>query len=249
MIRKYWWCSFAAVKNFPRIIFILCLCCMGIMPVVGQTVIAFQGFEGTGADNWTFTPPTQNNVAPILPAGVANYGAGYAATGNFSIRAGGGGTGCGSGGTNCINGAGSGGTCMNNSNGDIVQFAPINIQCYSGVTISAAYRTHVFCVGTGLDGPDRLYFEVSLNGGAWTTVATVSGTNNCVWDYTTNPVVCGGTPVANPYVYNVPAGTQTVAFRTRVQRDRSDEVYYIDNVKITGTGGSLAPVSIQHINP
>ena len=221
----------------------------GVFGTFAQTTIAFQGFEGTSADNWSYTPPTQNTVAPILPVGAANYGAGYAATGNFSMRAGGGGTACGNGGGNCMTGSSTGGTCMDNSNGDIVQFAPINIACYTGVSISVAHRTHVVCVGAGLDAADRLYFEVSLNGGTWTTTATVTGTNNCIWDYATNPVVCGGSPVANPYVYNVPAGTQTVAFRTRIQRDRSDEVYYIDNVKITGTANTLPAVSIQHINP
>lgn len=248
-MRKHWRSSFAAVKNSLLIISSLLLCCTGFMSAAAQTMIAFQGFEGTGADNWAYTPPTQNNTAPILPVGAANYGVGFAATGNFSMRAGGGGTACGSGSSNCMTGSSNGGTCMNNSNGDIVQFAPIDIQCYSNVTISAAYRTHIVCIGAGLDAADRLFFEVSLNGGGWTTVATIIGTNNCVWNYTTNPVVCGGTPVANPYVYNVPAGTQNVAFRARIQRDRSDEVFYIDDVKLEGMGVSLTPVSIQHIDP
>lgn len=227
------------------------LFCLGYGSAAAQVTIAFQGFENTPADNWSFTPPSQNNVAPVVTVGAGSYGAGYAATGTGSIRAGGGSNACGSGSANCINGAGNGGSCSNNFNGATVEFAPVNISCYTGVSLSAAHRTHVSCggQGQGLDGPDRLFFEVTLNGGAWTTLATIQGTGNCAWDYTTNPVVCGGSPVANPYVYSVPAGTQTVAFRVRIQRDRADEVFYLDNITLTGTPVPLPPVSIQHIDP
>lgn len=237
------------MKHVLRI-FSFCLLGFG-SAASAQTTIAFQGFEGTGSDNWGFTPPTQNNVAPIVPVGAGNYGPGYAVTGTGSVRVGGGGTACGSGSGNCMNGASTGGSCTNNFNGATVEFAPVNISCYTNVSLSAAYRTHQLCTnqGQGLDAPDRLFFEVSLNGGAWTTLATVTGTNNCAFSYSTNPVVCGGSPVANPYTYSIPVGTQTVAFRVRIQRDRGDEVFYLDDVSLTGTPVPLPPVSIQHIDP
>lgn len=189
----------------------------------------------------------------MVPVGAGNYGVGFAASGNNSMRAGGGSPACGTGGSNCFAGTNNGGTCMNNSNGDIVEFAPVNVACYSNIQLSVAYRTHPLCAGSsgeGLDNGDNLKFEVSLNGGAWTTVATVAGNNNCTWTYLDSPVQCGSNAaVANPYQYAVPAGTQTVAFRVRIQRNRSDEVFYIDNIKLTGiTNGALGPVSIQHIN-
>lgn len=237
-----------------RFVFILFIVITSFLSLAlhAQTVIAFQGFEGTPADNWAFTGPVQNNVAPVVSVGVANYGAGYAATGNASIRVGGGSTACGTGSGNCINGVASGASCSNNLNGNAVEFAPVDISCYQNVQVSAAHRTHVFCSGQGqgLDASDRLFFEVSLDGGAWLTISTVIGSNNCVWTYATASVSCGGNPaVANPFVYGVPAGTQTLAFRVRVQRDRADEVFYLDNVTISGTSTNLTPISIQHINP
>lgn len=216
-----------------------------------QVTIAFQGFEGSPSDNWGFTPPSQNNTPPIVQVGAGNYGPGYAVTGTGSVRAGGGSNACGNGSANCINGAPNGSACTDNFNGAIVEFAPIDVSCYTGVSLSAAHRSHVSCPGQGqgLDGPDRLFFEIALNGGAWSTQATIQGNANCDWDYTTNPVTCTATPVANPYVYTVPAGTQTVAFRVRIQRDRADEVFYLDDVTLSGTLVPLPPVSIQHIDP
>lgn len=229
---------------------------LGAWGVSGQVTIAFQGFEGTGADNWGFTPPTQNASTPAVTVGAGNYGAGYAVTGNNSIRVGGGSTpaNCGTAASiNCITGGG-GGNCSSFLNGASVEFAPINISCYSAVSLSVAYRTHSLTIcssgGSGIDSGEQLFFETCINGGPWTTQASVIGTGDCGWTYATTSVVCGGNPaVANPYQYNVPAGTQTIAFRVRIQRNRSDEVFYLDNLTLTGTPMSLPPVSIQHIDP
>lgn len=213
-----------------------------------QVVIAFQGFEENASDTWNYTPPTQNPNTPQVIVGAGNYGAGYANTGNGSMRFGGGSTTCATGSGNCVAGTTNGGSCNNNPNGNIVTFAPVDILCYNSVAISVAYRTHVFCSsqGEGLDAPDRLYFEVSLDGGAFMTVSTINGTNNCVWTYATSPVTCAGPAVVNPFVYNVPAGTNTVAFRVRLQMDRSDEVMYIDDVTISGFPVSVTTMPIYH---
>lgn len=238
------------MKKSLYIFTFLCLF-TGMFTGRAQTVIAFQGFEGAPADNWAFTPPSQNPTAPMVTVGAGNYGPGYASTGNNSIRVGGGSTACGTGSANCINGSAGGGSCTNNFNGAIVEFAPVNVQCYTGVTISAAHRTHEQCggQGQGLDGSDQLFFEVSLDGGTWASAASITGSLNCVWTYTTTGVSCNGDPaVANPFVYNVPAGTQSVAFRVRVQRNRADEVFYLDDVTISGTPTPLPPLAIQHIN-
>lgn len=238
---------------FLPVLFTANLLAVSVFSCFSQVTIAFQGFEGTSADNWGFTPPTQNTTLPIVQVGAANYGSGFAATGVNSMRAGGGSPACGTGGMNCFVGTSNGGTCTNNSNGDVVAFSALNVQCYSNMQLSVAYRTHPLCQsnsGEGLDSGDFLYFEVSLNGGAWTIVATVAGSNNCTWTYLTSTVQCGSNAaVANPFLYAVPAGTQTIAFRTRIQRNRTDEVYYIDDVKLTGTANGLSAVSIQHIDP
>lgn len=219
-----------------------------------QQTIAFQGFESSALDNWNFTPPSQNPNLPQVTVGPGNYGAGYSRTGNNSCRLGGGSTTCGTGSANCVNGSGSGGSCSNNLNGQEVSFEPIDVSGFTDVNVSVAYRTHILCGngGSGFDASDRVFFEVQLNGGAWNTVATILGGNDCVWTYTTNPVQCGGNPaVANPFVYQIPECTSTVAFRVRILINRTDEVFYIDDVALSGTPGGIVfnPIQIQHIDP
>lgn len=210
-----------------------------------QTVIAFQGFEGTADDTWTYTAPTQNAALPQLIVGAGNYGAGYAKTGSFSMRFGGGSTTCGSGSGNCINGSSGGGGCNNNSNGADVTFGSVDVACYENIQIAVSHRTHQLCSGQGqgLDSGDNLNFEVSINGGAFVSQATVIGANNCGWTYTTAPGCSGG--VANPYVFNVPPGTLTIALRVRLAFNRSDEVIYLDDVKLSGDelSGALPSIS------
>ncbi|MFN4123968.1 MAG: hypothetical protein ACK4GL_11785 [Flavobacteriales bacterium] len=219
-----------------------------------QQTIAFQGFESSAQDNWNFTPPTQNPSLPQVIVGIGNFGVGYSRTGNNSCRLGGGSTTCGTGSSNCVNGSGSGGSCSNNLNGLEVEFAPIDVSGFTDLTISVGYRTHILCSngGSGLDASDRVFFEVQLNGGAWNTVATILGSNDCTWTYTTNPVQCGGNPaVANPYIYHIPECTSTVAFRVRILINRTDEVFYVDDVTLSGTPGGIVfnPIQIQHIDP
>jgi hypothetical protein len=127
-----------------------------------QSVIAFQGFEGLGSDNWTFTPPFQNAALPQVVVGANNYGPGYSNTGNNSMRIGGGSQTCGLGSANCINGSANGGSCQNNQNGNSVVFEAVNTSCFENIRVSAAYRTHVLCTsptiqGQGFDSGDRVY--------------------------------------------------------------------------------------------
>ena len=244
--------------NQSRILFIIIVFLTGFISAIAQTTIAFQGFEGTGADNWGFTPPTQNTATPMVTVGAGNYGTGYAATGTRSMRIGGGSPvngcdGASANSINCITG-GAYGNCVDYFNGSTVEFAPVNISCYSAVTLSVAHRTHLLTLcpsgGSGLDSGEQIRFETSLNGGPWVTQRTILGSGDCGWLYSTTSVVCGSNPaVANPYVYNVPAGTQTIAFRVGIQRNRTDEVVYLDNLRLSGTSNGLSAVSIQHINP
>lgn len=200
-----------------------------------QILIAFQGFEGNPGDNWNYIPPTQNSSFPQVVVGANFYGFGFAKSGSYSMRSGGGSTTCGVGSSNCLNGDSQGGSCTNNPNGTTVEFSDIDVSCYSNVTIEASHRSHFLCSGEGqgFDNSDYLFFEVRLNGGAWITIDTLQGASNHTWTYATNPAGSAMT-VDNPWTYTLAPGIQTVAFRTRCVTNRSDEVYYIDDVKLSG---------------
>ena len=205
-------------------IILLTFLLFGISHSEAQTVVAFQGGEGTPADNWNFTPVT--NAGGPLPPGIV---ATYPRTGSYAIRAGGGNnTGC-SGGANCIVGGQATGCPMH---GKIITFDPVNIACLADVKITAYHRSHIFCSGNGFDSGDYLYFEVRLNGGSWINAGTLAGFGDMTWTYANSPVGNSST-VPNPFVYNVPAGTNTVQFRVRGVLNRSDEVFYLDDVSLT----------------
>lgn len=218
--------------------------------LLSQVTLAFQGFEGLPSDNWAFTPPTQNLNTPMLAVGAGNYGAGYAATGARSLRMGGGSTTCGSGSGNCIINTPNGGSCTNNLNGQSIEFEQVNVECFENVQLSVKHRTHVFCTGQGqgFDAGENIRFEVNLNGAGWTMVGQLNGNANCVWLYSDNPVVCGASTIPNPFVYNIPNGTQSVAFRVVININRTDEVLYLDDILLTGIQSVLPPITIEHIN-
>jgi hypothetical protein len=199
---------------------------LSIFGLKAQTTIAFQGGEGTPADNWSFQAIT-NAGGPIPPGIVATH----SRTGAFALRAGGGNTaGC-SGGSNCIAGGGSTGCPMH---GNTIQFDPINVACLDNVQLTVHHRSHTFCSGNGWDAADSLKFEVQINGGAWTTIASMITLGDFAWTYATNPVGIPAT-MPNPWVYAVPPGTNSFAFRVRARVNRSDEVFYLDDISLTTT--------------
>jgi hypothetical protein len=239
--------------------------CLGFTFLNAQVVtLAYQSFEGNAADTWNYTAPFQNAALPQVSVGAANYGAGYAKEGANSMRIGGGSTSCGTGSANCLNGDSNGGRCSDNLNGGQITFEPINIACYYDVKVSVAYRTHNNCTpsnptanGTGMDDEERIFFEISEDGAPYSIAATIVGADDCRWDYTLNSVVCGSNPAtANPFVYPVPETIprkSTVSLRVRLQINRSDEVLYLDDIKITGKFGgtfSYPPISCAaYVNP
>lgn len=221
------------MEALGRLATVIVICAFTFLALPAQTVIAFQGGEGTPADNWTFQSIASVG-GPILPGIVPTF----PRTGSFAIRAGGGNTaGCSSG-ANCIAGGGATGCPMH---GSTIQFDPINVSCLSGVQLSVYHRAHTFCAGDGFDATDNLNFEVRLNGGAWTTIQTMASTGDYVWTYATNPAGIPAT-IPNPWVYNVPVGTSTFEFRVRATVNRSDEVFYLDDVTLTtSTAGYSFP--------
>jgi len=221
---------------------LVCFCSLGISFLQAQVVtLAYQSFEGNAADTWNFTAPFQNAALPQVPVGAANYGVEYAKTGLNCMRIGGGSTTCGTANSpNCLINSAVGGSCSDNLNGNQLTMAVVNIGCYYDVQISVSYRSHTFCAsgGTGFDNDDRIFFEISENGSPFSIAATVSGFNNCSWNYLSSPVVCNSIPqLTNPFVYNVPPGRSTISLRVRLQINRSDEVLYLDDIKITGKFG------------
>jgi hypothetical protein len=216
-------------KLFARLLVPAAVFSFATVILPAQTTIAFQGGEGTAADNWNFTAiSSASPVGPNAP-GITTVNP---RTGTRSIRAGGGNN-TGTSGVNCISGGNAVGCGMH---GNTIQFDPVNVQCLSGVVITAYHRSQGCgaSLGSGFDTGESVFFEVSLNGGAWTAINTLTGSGDYNWDYTTNPAGAVST-APNPISYNVPGGTSTVAFRARCNSNRSDEFFYLDDVRITTT--------------
>lgn len=118
--------------------------------------------------------------------------------------------------------------------------------------------------GHGLDVREGAVMLVRLNGGAWTPIGRVGGfdNHNYAWNAATGgaPSVSAGCNVyqaPNPLLYDVPAGTTTIGFRvisiglngstcatfntamnagtTPSLYDRTDEGFYIDDLRLTTT--------------
>lgn len=195
-----------------------------------QTTIAFQGGEGSASDTWGFA--TITNAGGATPPGTVAVNP---RTGTKSIRAGGGNNvGC-SGGSNCITGGSNSATGCS-MHGNTITFNSINTTCLSGVQLTCYHSSHSCggSGGSGFDSGESLFFEVSLNGGAWTIVGTLTGGSDLQWNYSSGTI--GG--VANPFLYSVPAGTNSFQFRVRASINRADEVFYLDDVKLTTSTSS-----------
>jgi len=201
------------------------------LSAAAQTVVAFQGGEGTAADNWSYVTIANNSTS--FPPGPGAYGT-LVRSGTKSIRLAGAQPSNCTLGTNCATGTVGGEGCSL-MNGKTLEFNPVNVGCFENVQLKAYTSSHLgACNGAGFDNSDYLYYEVRLNGGAWQTIDTLQGDNNNTWIFTMTSI--GGLNTApNPFVYNVPAGTTSFAFRIRGVTNRSDEFFYVDDVSLTTT--------------
>lgn len=200
--------------------------------IVAQTTIAFQGGEGTAADNWTFVPIANNSTS--FPPGPGTYGTFYR-SGTKSIRLAGAQPSNCTIGTNCATGTVGGEGCSP-MNGKTLEFNPVNVSCFENVQLKAYTSSYLgSCSGAGFDNTDYLFYEIKLNGGVWQTIDTLQGDNNNTWTFSMSSIGGLNNPAPNPFVYNVPAGTTTFAFRIRGATNRSDEFYFVDDVSLTTT--------------
>jgi len=112
-------------------------------------------------------------------------------------------------------------------------FENLNISGYSSVQVSIAFAS------VGVDNNEDLFIDFSYNnGGSYsTTVQLVDGNNGGSGQ---NLAFGAGDAApgqsSNPYVFNVPAGNNTIRVRVRSEGLDSGEFYYIDNVVISGVG-------------
>jgi hypothetical protein len=183
----------------------------------GQIRHFYQGGEGTDCDNWGFTPPTSNTSVPALTPGAVTTP--LRRTGTNAIRAAGGNNaGC-SGGVNCIAG---GGATLCPMNGQEVLFNTVDVSALSTVQLTFYHRSHTSCSGSGFDSGENLTFTPILNGVAQSPITLKTGGGDLVWGW-------------ELFTYNVPAGTNTFAFRTNSNVNRSDELYYLDDIQLTAS--------------
>ncbi len=145
-----------------------------------------------------------------------------------------------------------------NAQSNTITFNTVNIAGLSGVQLRFYHAVRPGA-GPGMDVREGVVVQVALNGGAWTNVGQIGGANdhNYAW---ANPVGgatatgCTDYQLPNPFIYSVPAGTNTIAFRALSvvggtcaafdanmaagvagNYDRNDEGFFIDDVALVST--------------
>lgn len=148
-----------------------------------------------------------------------------------------------------------------------VVFSPVDVSQYQDLILEISHS--VDSIGeSGLDDYEGIAFQVSLDGGNWVTISKVSGSNN--YSYSFNDTLVGvnssgcrlfRTP--NPLNYSIPQGTNTISVRVisvksnncrgfnynanngiATSYDRSDEGFYIDNIRIIDLNQTTFPVEL-----
>lgn len=145
-----------------------------------------------------------------------------------------------------------------NAQSNTITFNTVNIAGLAGVQLRFYHAVRPGS-GPGMDVREGVVVQVALNGGAWTTVGQIGGANdhNYAW---ANPIGgatgtgCTDYQLPNPFIYNVPAATNTIAFRALSvvggtcaafdanmaaavagNYDRNDEGFFIDDVALVTT--------------
>ncbi|MGV3637619.1 MAG: hypothetical protein ACO1NQ_08220 [Flavobacteriales bacterium] len=190
---------------------------------LGQTTIAFQGFEAAAPCNdWSYT---SGDVTTETRR-----------TGTNAIRVG------------------------RQGGSNTVTFATLNVAGLTGLQLRVYHSVRAGS-GPGMDVREGAVMQVALNG-VWTTIGRVGGLSdhNYAWSSATGGSAstspgCNVYQSANPLIYTVPAGTNTIAFRAfsvsggsncttfntlmngnvGSNYDRTDEGFQLDDVSLTTT--------------
>lgn len=193
--------------------------------LAAQNTIAFQGFEpGGGCPDWGYSGGELNSS--------------MIETGTRSVRIG------------------------NPAGGTTLTMDPVVVTGYTGVSLSLSHA--VMCgSGPGLDwgddsGREGAVVQVRYNGGAWTVVNRMNGGGDHCYGWGAvggnSGMGCGYT-MPNPLVVAVPDGTNSVQVRvfstnqnacpnnTANLYSRTDEAFYIDNVRLTTTSPVVTPAT------
>ena len=149
-----------------------------------------------------------------------------------------------------------------------IAFNTVNVAGLAGLQLSMWHSVRPGS-GPGMDVREGAVVQVALDGGAWITIGQVGGTadHNYTWASPVGGYVgtsCTDYTMPNPLVYNVPGGTNTLAFRVLSAAeslpstscpnfvtsmttpvagnyDRPDEGFFIDDVTLTTTSAAPYP--------
>ncbi|MBS1582028.1 MAG: hypothetical protein JST66_07515 [Bacteroidetes bacterium] len=134
-----------------------------------------------------------------------------------------------------------------------VTFAPVTLTGYLNVQLSL-YHSARGGMGPGMDTDEGAIIQVRIDGGPWSTVAAVTGFGDCSWPWSSTGGCSGScnNSMPNPAVYNIPNGTSQVEVRvcstncsggSIMNYNRTDEGFFIDDVKLTTTSSVVTPGS------
>lgn len=201
---------------------------LGCFQSQAQTLITYQGFDGTPADVWGYANTL--NTGSIVTSTLTSVSA------PNSLRFGG------------SNTSGTGAT----NNDPYTTFNNVNISGYTNVVLNLSLSSN----GTP-DDNDDLYLDISYNNGATypVSVKLIDGKANTAPDNLpfSHPASAGNT-VGSPYTFSIPNGNTQVRVRVRFDeldnQSNTSDYYFIDNISLYGVPiGNYMTVTGSNNNP
>ena len=197
-----------------------------VRPAQAQTTLAFQGFEGTTADDWAITSD--------LSGVSSDVGAGDTPAGQ-RIRTG-------------------SGSWQFNRIPDAFELGRASVSGFTDVRVVLHLSSTSSASNNAADGGDHVKVYVALDDAAFSATPdlTILGNTNARWGYSaTTATTAAGTPATfqpdgggdrtgggdgySTLVITIPDGTNEVALRVAGLNDRAEEFWNLDDVTLTGT--------------